>query len=248
VTGRRRILLLCVAGLLSASALLAIAILLVGRFGSTEGKILGSTALLAGYGLIALPAVMLFDQGRLRALALATASLATVSAALALASVWTPSHPDALGKSMGTATVLALACTQVSILSARRRERDSIVVRRLFAASCGTGILAAVAASALLWAQPNGGTTPRLFGALVVLDLALVALQPVLARARPAGPVHRLRIVTSSGEPQDVTTEGGDLASAVAKAIRGAERDGRRVVAIEVSDDGASSAAARTET
>jgi len=58
VTGRR-ILLLCVAGLLSASALLAIAILLVGRFGSTEGKILGSTALLAGYGLIALPAVML---------------------------------------------------------------------------------------------------------------------------------------------------------------------------------------------
>jgi 4-amino-4-deoxy-L-arabinose transferase-like glycosyltransferase len=239
VTGRR-ILLLCVAGLLSASALLAIAILLVGRFGSTEGKILGSTALLAGYGLIALPAVMLFDQGRLRALALATASLATVSAALALAFVWTSSHPDALGRLTGTATVLALACTQVSILSTRRRERDSVVVRRLFAASCGTGVLAAVAASALLWAQPHAGTYPRLLGALVVLDLALVALQPVLARARPAGPVHRLRVVRSAGEPVDVTIEGGDLASAGAKAIRSAERDGSRVVGIEVSDGGAS--------
>lgn len=239
MTGRR-ILLLCVAGLLSASALLAIAILLVGRFGSTEGKILGSTALLAGYGLIALPAVMLFDQGRLRALALATASLAAVSAALALASVWTPSHPEALGRSMGTATVLALACTQVSILSARRRERDSVVVRRLFAASCGTGALAAVAASALLWAQPHAGTYPRLLGALVVLDLALVALQPVLARARPAGPVHRLRVVRSAGEPVDVTIEGGDLATAAAKAIRSVERDGSRVVALEVGEPGPS--------
>jgi 4-amino-4-deoxy-L-arabinose transferase-like glycosyltransferase len=236
----RRILLLCVAGLLSASALLAIAILLVGRFGSTEGKILSSTALLAGYGLIALPAVMLFDQGRLRALALATASLAAVSAALALASVWTPSHPEALGRSMGTATVLALACTQVSILSARRRERDSVVVRRLFAASCGTGALAAVAASALLWAQPHAGTYPRLLGALVVLDLALVALQPVLARARPAGPVHRLRVVRSAGEPVDVTIEGGDLATAAAKAIRSVERDGSRVVALEVGEPGPS--------
>ncbi len=239
MTGRR-ILLLCVAGLLSASALLAIAILLVGRFGSTEGKILSSTALLAGYGLIALPAVMLFDQGRLRALALATASLAAVSAALALASVWTPSHPEALGRSMGTATVLALACTQVSILSARRRERDSVVVRRLFAASCGTGALAAVAASALLWAQPHAGTYPRLLGALVVLDLALVALQPVLARARPAGPVHRLRVVRSAGEPVDVTIEGGDLATAAAKAIRSVERDGSRVVALEVGEPGPS--------
>jgi 4-amino-4-deoxy-L-arabinose transferase-like glycosyltransferase len=239
VTGRR-ILLLCVAGLLSASALLAIAILLVGRFGSTEGKILSSTALLAGYGLIALPAVMLFDQGRLRALALATASLAAVSAALALASVWTPSHPEALGRSMGTATVLALACTQVSILSARRRERDSVVVRRLFAASCGTGALAAVAATALLWAQPHAGTYPRLLGALVVLDLALVALQPVLARARPAGPVHRLRVVRSAGEPVDVTIEGGDLATAAAKAIRSVERDGSRVVALEVGEPGPS--------
>ena len=89
----KRILLLGVAGLLSATALLAIAILLVGHFGSTQGKILGSTALLAGYGLIALPAVVLLDQGRSRALGLATASLAAVGAAVALAAIWSASLP-----------------------------------------------------------------------------------------------------------------------------------------------------------
>ena len=242
---RRRILLFCVAGLLSASALLAIAILLVGRFGSTEGKILGTTALLAGYGLVALPATVLLDQARFRPLALATVLLAGVSAAIALASVWTSSPPDALGNSVGSVTAFALAGAQVSALAARRQRRDPLVVRRLFTVSCGTVLVAASLFAGLIWAQPSG-LYPRLFGALVVLDLLLVALQPILARARPAGTVHRLRIVSSSGEPVDVTIEGGDLASAAAKAIRAAERDGSRVVGIEVSDGGVSSDAART--
>ena len=97
MTGRR-ILLLVVAGLLTASALLAIGILLVGHFGSTEGRILGTTALLAGYGIVALPAVMLLDQGRFRPLALASATLAVVGAVLALALVWTPSAGDTFGR------------------------------------------------------------------------------------------------------------------------------------------------------
>lgn len=234
MTGRR-ILLLVVAGLLTASALLAIGILLVGRFSSTEGRILGSTALLAGYGIVALPAAMLLDQGRFRPLALANAALAGVGAVLALVLVWTPSAGDTLGRTMGTVTVAAVMCAQASLLAFRRQERDPPVVRRLFAFSCGTGALIAVAGSAMLWANPNGGPYPRLFGALVVLDLLLVALQPILARARPAGPVHRLRVVLASGEVATVTIEGGDLATAAAKAIRSVERDGGRVARIEVS-------------
>ncbi len=233
---RKRILLLGVAGLLSSSALLAIAILLVGRFGSTEGRILGSTALLAGYGIVALPAVWLLDQGRFRALALTTAWLPAVGASLALASVWTHSPPDALGRSVGAATVFALAGAQVSALSARHMERDSPVVQRLFAVSCGTGSLIALLGSAFIWAQPNGNLYPRLLGALVVLDLLLVALQPILSRARPGGPVHHLRVAVDSGEVVAVTIEGGDLATAAAKAIRSVERDGRHVVGLEVGD------------
>jgi hypothetical protein len=234
VTGRR-ILLLVVAGLLTASALLAIGILLMGRFGSTEGRILGTTALLAGYGTVALPAVMLLDQGRYRPLSLASATLAAVGAVLALALVWTPSAGESFGKTVGSVTVFAVMCAQASALAFRRQDRDPPVVRRLFALSCGTGGLIAVTGTAMFWANPNGGFYPRLFGALVVLDLLLVALQPILARARPSGPVHRLRVVVAAGEAVTVTIEGGDLATAAAKAIRSVERKGGRVTGIEMT-------------
>jgi len=228
----KRILLLGVAGLLSATALLAIVILLAGHFGSTQSKILGSTALLAGYALLALPAVVLLDQGRDRRLALATASLAAAGAAVALAGIWSGS--ELLGKTVGSVTAFALAGTQISALTARRRDADPAVVRRLFVASCALALVAASCFAVFIWIQPNGSLFPRLFGSLVVLDLLLVALQPILARARPAGPVRRFRVAAADGELVTVTVEGGDLGSAAAKAIRSAERDGRRVVGLEV--------------
>jgi hypothetical protein len=231
---RRRLLLLGVAALLSLSALLAIAILLVGRFGSIEGRILGTTALLAGYGLVALPGVVLLDRGRARRLAQTTATLSAVAAALALASVWGASDTDAMGRSVGTATVFALAAAQTSALAARRQERDPGSVRRLYAASCATAVAVATAGAVLIWGNPHDAVYLRLFGALVVLDLLIVALQPVLARARPTPTPHRFAVVLSSGETFSVTIEGGDLASAAAKAIRAAEHGGGRVVRLDV--------------
>ena len=50
----KRLVLGVVAALLSGAAALAIGILLFGDFGTTEGRILASTALLAGYGLLIL--------------------------------------------------------------------------------------------------------------------------------------------------------------------------------------------------
>jgi len=184
---RRRILLLGVAGLLCVSALLAIAILLLGRFGHTEQHIVGTTLLLGAYGVVSLPGVVLLDQHRHPLLAGAAVGLAGAGAALAVVSVWGFSDVEAVGKSVGTATVLAVAAAQVAALVARRTERDPPAVLRLFAASCVTAVLAAGTAVALVWAEPNAGIYARLLGALVVLDLLLVALQPVLT-ALAAGP------------------------------------------------------------
>lgn len=193
---RRRILLLGIAGLLCAAALLAIAILLVGRFGGTERRIMTTTLLLAGYGIVSLPGAVLLDQGRGRLLAAGAIGFAGAAAALAIIAAWSFSDSDAVGKSIGTATILAVAAAQAAALVARRRERDPLLVGRLFAASCVTAILAAGAAVALLWTQPSASVYPRLLGALVVLDLLLVALQPVTAAIssgpRHAGPRHRL--------------------------------------------------------
>jgi hypothetical protein len=232
---RRRILLLGVASLLSASALLAIAILLVGHFGSTQGRILGTTGLLAGYGIVALPGSILLDRGRSRPLAAATIALAGTGAALALAWLW--GHSDTLARPVGTVTLLAAACAQTAALAARRQERDPLLVRRIFAGSCATAAVVAGGWSTVVWTEPDGSLYPRLLGALVVLDLLLVALQPLLARARPAASRHRLRVVLASGETTEVSVEAGDLGSAVARAIRAAERGGGRVTRVEVAGE-----------
>ena len=78
-TGRRA-LLLAVAALMCAAAALAIAILLFGDFGDTEGRVLATTFLLAVYAALAVPAAMLWDQRRLPALAALLAVLAAVAA------------------------------------------------------------------------------------------------------------------------------------------------------------------------
>jgi len=186
---RRRILLLGIAGLLCAAALLAIAILLVGHFGDTERRIMTTTLLLAGYGIVSLPGAVLLDQGRGRLLAESAIGLAGAAAALAIVAVWGFGDNDTVGKSIGTATILAVAAAQAAALVARQRERDPLLVRRLFTASCVTATIAAAAAVALLWTQPDASVYPRLLGALVVLDLLLVALQPVTA-ALASGPPH----------------------------------------------------------
>jgi len=240
---RRRLLLLGVAALLTVSALLAIGILLAGRFGRTEQRILGTTLLLAGFGLLALPSIVLVDQARCRRLAGAAAAAAAVGATLALASVWGASGSDALGKSVGTATIVALALAQPAALAARRRPDDPPSVRRLFAGSCAAAAVGATTAISLLWANPHGPLYPRLLGALVVLDLLLVALQPVVARACPAQAEHRFAVALASGKTVEVSIPGGDVATAAARAIRDIERAGGRVVRLEVTDG-----AARRET
>ena len=191
----KRIVLLTVAGLLSVSALLAIGILLVGHFGRTEGRILAATALLAGYALLALPSTILLDQGRSRRLAVGGLALAAAGASLALAAVWTNNPSDAVGKAVGTVTAFAFASAQASALAACRRERDPSSVRRLLALANALAPALAAMFTVLLWAQIEQDSYFRLLAALVVLDLLVVALQPLLARAWPVAAHYRLRLV-----------------------------------------------------
>ena len=186
----KRIVLLGVATLLCATALIAIVILLVGRFHHTENQVLGTTLLLGGYGVLALPGVFLLDRNRLRPLAIAAVAVAAAAAALALVSIW-GSSGDAVGKSVGTATFLGLAGAQVCGLEVWA-TRDTVLVRRLFLASCASAAVLAALVIALLWAQPDNAFWSRLAGVFAVLDVLLVALQPVLARAHGRPPARSL--------------------------------------------------------
>lgn len=233
MTGRRA-LLLAVAALLTASAALAIAILLFGDFGQTEGKILATTALLAAYGLLALPGPILIDQRRLRPLAVVLLALAAVAAAVSIAAVWLEDAPEALGKTVATVLAFLIAATQTAALAARLRRREPALVRALFAASTAVALTGATSVAVVIWAELDSELYARAVAALVVLDLLLVALQPILGRARPVTEPTRLRLGLTTGADLDVTADAPDVAAAVAQAIAAAERNGRRVTRVEI--------------
>ena len=225
----RRFVLTAVAVSLSATALLAIGILLFGNFGETESRILQTTLMLAAYGLVSLPAGFLLDQARQRALAAAILGLAATGLVPSLFSVWSGGSSAAVGKIVLTATVFALAASQIGALAARAGESDPTPVRVLFAASCATALVLATMATVAAWAELGSSAYFRAFGALAVLDALLVLLQPVLALARPRGEVYHLRLELEQGEQLDTEVEAGDFATAAARAIREAEGTGRRV-------------------
>jgi MFS family permease len=236
VRSGKQVLLLSVAALLSVSGAIAVGILLFGEFGQTEGRVLATTALFAAYGLLALPAAILVDRRRLPALAVLILTLALAGALLAVSAVWRSSPSETHGNAVGSVTAFLVAFAQAAALVLRRPERDRMLVRGLFALSC---VLAAVAAAMLalvLWAEIDSERYGRVLGAVIVLDVLAVALQPILARARPEATLVPLRLLLESGETRDVTVRAPDLAAAAASAIRQSEREGHRVVRLEVAD------------
>lgn len=232
----KQIVLLAVAALLSVSGAIAIAILLFGDFGETEGRVLATTGLLAAYGLLALPAAILVDRHRQPVLAVLVFTLALVGAVLALSAVWTSEPSDAHGNAIGTATAFLVASAQVSALVLRRPEQDRPLIRWLFGLSSALALGVATMFSLMLLAEIDSERYGRVLAAAVVLDVLAVALQPTLARARPGSAVIPLRLQLDSGELRSIEVVAPDLAGAAAKAIRQIEREGHHVIRLEVAD------------
>ncbi len=230
----KRIILFGVAASLSASALLASGILVFGDLGETERRILATTALIAAYGLLALPAGMLFDQARFRALATAVLTLAVAGLSLALVAVWVSSAPEELGKTVATVTVFAVAFTQTAALSIRRSDGDPPLVRRLFAGSVALALTLAAMTTAAAWGDIGREGYYRIMGALAVLDVLLVALQPILALTRPRRRVYRLSVLVEPQGPAEIEVEAEDFAKAASLAIRTLEQGGGRARRVEL--------------
>ena len=244
----KRILSVAVVASLCATAALAIGILLFSEFGRTQGRILGTTVLLALSGLLVLPAGILFDQRRLTRLATAVVTLTVLGSMLALAALWSNDPPAELGKSVATVMAFAVASTQTATLAARRSPRDRRSVRRLFATSIALALALASMVAAAPWAQVDDERYYRVLAALAVLDVLTVALQPFLARADRVTTAYRLRLLVDPGGERELEVDAPMFATAVATAVKAAELNGSRVLRIErVSSTGppASSSAPR---
>jgi hypothetical protein len=241
LTSARRVFLLGLVGSMCATAALAIGILLFSEFDETAGRILGSTAALSFFSLLALPAGVLLDRGRFRAPAWASLVVSALGLVLVLLLLWVDweDDPEELGKSAMTVTALAVAGTQATATTARRREDDSRAVSALYALGAVLAFVLAAMVAVAVWAEIESAGFFRAVGALAVLVVLATLLQPVLRRIAGtapepgAGATHRIRVTLADGRSVDREAAGRDFAEAVARAVRVAEKEGAEVAKIE---------------
>jgi hypothetical protein len=224
---------------LSLTAIVAISALLVGDFADTELRVLATTGGFGLSSLIAMRGTGLLDQRRYIALGRAVISLSAVSFLIELWILWLDDDNEFAWKSYVCAISTAVAFAQIAGMLSRRRATDPAWIPRLVVAA-GTS---AVVAAAMGWAAAIGEISRagyyRILGAVVVLNVFLVVLQPVLRRlGKPGigieGAGRRFVLVLTDGSRID--RQGADLPNAVARALREAEQGGRRVTRIELGD------------
>jgi hypothetical protein len=187
VDSPRRFVLGLVAVSLCVCGGLAVLFVLFGEFDGASWRILTTTVLLGLYSLLALPGALLLDQGRSSILAWSAVLLAALGFLWSFRIVW-GGFDDADGswRLLVTLTACATAVTQVCATTARRSETDPPSVDRLYAVSNLFVYAAAAMLTLAAWDMLGAGPLFwRLLGALAVLDLLSVLLQPVFrSRAR----------------------------------------------------------------
>lgn len=241
----------------TASAALAIGILLFGEFDETAGRILGTTGLLALFSLVALPAGILLDQNRSTWLAWVTLALGVTAFGLALVLVWgdwDERDPELLGRTLLAVAAFAGAASQTAATTSRRRPEDTTAAVAVYWAGIALVLLFASLVAVAAWRAIDDTSYFRVLGAVAVADVLAVVLQPLVRRLagvpRPAGPAaaeHRFRCVLDRpadglGAGYEVQEDGrsvvcripaDDFAGGVAAAIRALERSGARVERVE---------------
>jgi hypothetical protein len=218
---------------LSASALIAIAILAFGEFDETQARILATTGLIGFYSLLSLPGGVLLDQGRTVSLAWTVIVLAVFSFVLAMNLTWGDVGDETMWKLAGSATAFTGAFSQTATATARRRETDTTGVRMLYLLSIWAVFLLAVLIVAAIWESIEDEGYYRFLGAVAVGNLLLVLLQPVARRltGAPAAP----RPERPSGDTYQLafTLRGIPAQRAVEEARLALERGGVKVEKVE---------------
>ena len=161
---------------------LAVLFLLAGEFDGASWRILASTVLIGLFSLLALPGATLLDQGRGSILAWSTVLLSLLALLVSFRIVWVgPDGDDGSWRLLVTLTACATAASQVCATTARRRDADPPIVDRLYGVSTLLAYTLACMVTLADWdALGAGGFFWRLLGALAVIDLVAVFLQPVL--------------------------------------------------------------------
>jgi hypothetical protein len=179
----RRLFLLGTATVASVAALVAIAAILTGEFGETEGRIFATlaTTFVAGSTLIA--GLALLGRDASRGLGLAGVGLAIAGFVLWSAQIWGEFGSDRYWKLLGVLTAWALAVLVAT--TTRLMLSTPSLIRWLYPATAGAVAGAALVATLMILAENGDGW--QLFAVLLVLALLGETLAPVLERFQTEG-------------------------------------------------------------
>jgi MFS family permease len=215
------------ATILVIAALVALAAVVKGNFSDTDGRILGTLAVLLYTGGALLSGLALVERGRGRWLGATLAAASPVALALMLLWVWSwvdedgDEHHWRLAWS-GVLVLLAGLLAATAMLLARQRTLERLAY--------GAGVLGALAVALSLvaiWQHDPGASLAKALGAFWILAVLAWSLVPVLRRWSPADEQgHTERVLATLGDVELVASRG----SVDGVTVEGRPAPGERLV------------------
>jgi hypothetical protein len=161
------------------SALIGIGVILIGTFGEFEQKVLATTFTIIGTSILGLVCGAYLETGRGKVIPIAGIAISLTAAVLWLILIWYGTVQDkSFAKTVMTATLLAAACSHISLLSLARLER-----RFLWFRYAGHGAVWTLAAFVLclIWNvfNPDEDINGRVVGVLAIIVAAFTVITPI---------------------------------------------------------------------
>jgi hypothetical protein len=166
-------------GSIILGALLGITAILSGRFGWLEVRVLLTTATIAVASICGLACGAHLSTGRGRALPLAGIALTLVAAGMLIGGIWHETFSDSYWQTTASASVFAVACAHLSLLSMARLAdwfRWSLTVA--YVVILGVAGLIVL----MILREQHGAGMMQLLGVATIVDAAITIVIPILHR------------------------------------------------------------------
>ena len=183
----RRLSLFLLIGSISLSALIGIGVLLFGNFGNFEVRVLMTTLTVTVTSILGLACGAYLESGRGRLMPIAGIALSVAAAVMTFLIIWNVfDRWENFIKATGTATLLALCCSHLSLLSLAQLDKR-FAWSRIAAFFC-VWLLAAILLY-LMWWEPEGDSDLvfRVIGILSILIAAITVITPVFHKLSSSG-------------------------------------------------------------
>ena len=176
----------------SISALVGIGVILFGNFGQTEQKILATTLTITVTSIFGLACGAYLETERGKTLPIAGIIFSILAAALWLVVIWYQGEPnEPFMKAVMTVTILAVACSHLSLLSLARFDRRFAWARPASRVLVWALVVLTIF---LLWFVPDDPPEVygRIAGVLSILVASITVVTPVFHKLSASDTVDEI--------------------------------------------------------